>query len=193
MSSPHRPAARPSDGGPGASDRAALPPSIDPDVPVEPGDRPSHHQWHLIVLVFVGGCVGTLLRYAVSEVVGEPAGVPVAIVVVNVVGAFTLGLVLELLSGRGPDVGRRRAVRLLVGTGVLGGFTTYSALAVDTDTLLGAGRVGIAVAYVGSTLVLGVVAAAAGIALGARTATRGAQTALPVVAPSQGQQTRGPR
>lgn len=166
MSSSSSSAPRPSD---------PVRPSIDPDVPFEPGYRPSHHQWQLIGLVFVGGCVGTLLRYAVAEVIWKPAGVPVAIVAVNVVGPFTLGLVLEMLSRRGPDVGRRRAVRLLVGTGVLGGFTTYSSLAVDTDSLLSAGRAGMALAYAGSTLVLGLVAAAAGVALGARTSTHGAQ------------------
>lgn len=143
--------------------------------PQTAGERPPYRQWRLIGLVFLGGSLGTLLRYAVAEVTPKPAGVPVAIVAINVVGAFALGFVLEALSRRGPDEGRRRAVRLLVGTGVLGGFTTYSALAVDTDTLLAAGRGGMALAYAGSTLVLGLVAAAAGVALGARTATDAAQ------------------
>lgn len=143
--------------------------SVDPD---RLGDRPPHHQWRLLGLVFLGGSVGTLLRYLITEVAPTPFNVPVAVVAINVIGAFALGFVLEALSRRGPDVGRRRGIRLLVGTGVLGGFTTYSALAVDTDTLLSQSRPGLALAYAASTLVLGLGAAALGVALGARAGER---------------------
>jgi CrcB protein len=89
-------------------------------------------------------------------------------VTVNLSGAFLLGMLLEHLARTGPDDGRLRDVRLLVGTGLLGGYTTYSTLALDTVRLATAGSPGTAVASALVTLVLGVVAAAAGMATGAR-------------------------
>jgi len=90
----------------------------------------------------------------------------VTILLINVVGAFALGLLLESLVRRGPDAGRRRDLRLLVGTGVLGGFTTYSALAVDTATLLG-DALPIAINYGVGSVVLGAVASWVGITVSA--------------------------
>src|SRR5699024_11239433 len=57
---------------------------------------------------------------------------PVGTFLANISGAFLLGLLVESLSRRGADHGRRRDLRLLLGTGLLGGYTTYSALANDT-------------------------------------------------------------
>jgi CrcB protein len=119
------------------------------------------------LLVFVGGAVGTGLREALALTfpsVGD--GFPLTILLVNVTGAFVLGALLGGLGRRGPDTGRRRDVRLLVGTGVLGGFTTYSAFAVDTALLLD-GAAGVALLYVCATLVAGLVASALGLGVGA--------------------------
>lgn len=127
--------------------------------------RPPHRQLRLVGLVFLGGAAGTLARWAVGLVVPHVARVPLGTFVVNLVGAFVLGALLEHLARRGPDVGRRRALRLTLGTGFCGGFTTYSALAVDTDGLLRAGLVGHALAYALGTVVLGLAASALGIAL----------------------------
>jgi fluoride exporter len=98
-------------------------------------------------------------------VVPHVAGVPLGTFVVNVVGAFVLGALLEGLARRGPDEGLRRALRVTLGTGFCGGFTTYSAFANDTDVLLRAGQAGPALAYVLGTIVLGLAASALGIAL----------------------------
>jgi len=145
---------------------------IDPDrlgtaEPSAPG-RPPHRRKTYVFLVFVGGAVGTTVRSLVSEAAPHLGGVPVATMAINIVGAFLLGALLEGLSVRGPDRGRRRVLRLTIGTGMLGGFTTYSALSVDTDTLLRAGAVGAGVAYALITLAAGGLAAAAGIAAGRR-------------------------
>jgi CrcB protein len=72
-------------------------------------------------------------------------------------------VLLEWLATRGSDVGRRRAARLLVGTGFLGGFTTYSALAVEADALVRDGRVTLALIYVLTTVMVGLLASLAGV------------------------------
>lgn len=135
---------------------------IDPDaVP-----RPVHLRWQHLALVFAGGTVGTALRELLAISVPPVAGVAVVIVGINIVGAFLLGLLLETLTSRGPDEGRRRRLRLLLGTGVLGGFTTYSALATDTSLLLADNRIGAALLYALGTVLVGALASWAGIGAG---------------------------
>lgn len=135
-------------------------------------ERPLHHRPRAVALVAVGGALGTAARVGVGGAVGLAGGAagdwPWGTWTVNLSGAFLLGLLLERLARSGPDDGRRRDVRLLAGTGFLGGYTTYSALALDTVNLAGAGDVTAALAYAASSLALGVAAAGAGIALGRR-------------------------
>ncbi|WEO77139.1 CrcB family protein [Cryobacterium sp. SO2] len=125
--------------------------------------RPVHLRWRALALVFAGGTVGTALREILAISVPPVAGVAVVIVAINIVGAFLLGLLLETLARRGPDEGRRRQLRLLLGTGVLGGFTTYSALATDTSLLLADNRLGTALLYALGTVIVGAAASWAGI------------------------------
>ena len=133
---------------------------------------PVHLHWRYIALVFVGGALGTTVRYLLSAVVPPVAGLPVGTFGINVVGAFLLGALLQALALRGADEGRRRDLRLFIGTGVLGGFTTYSALAVDSDGLIVAQNVGGSILYAVATVAVGALATVAGIALSARL-TRG--------------------
>ena len=81
---------------------------------------------------------------------------------INVVGALLLGALLELLADRSIDAGWSRRIRLALGTGVLGGFTTYSALATDTATLA-ANHPGRAIGYALGTVVIGAAASIVGI------------------------------
>ena len=120
-----------------------------------------------VALVAVGGAAGTGLRYWISAVVPHWAGIPVATFGINVAGAFLLGVLLELLAGSSPDSGWSRRVRLGIGTGGLGGFTTYSALATDTATLA-ADQPGRAAGYALATVIIGAVASLAGILLSRR-------------------------
>ena len=129
--------------------------------------RPVHLSWQYLGLVAAGGTVGTALRALVTIAIPPLGHFPVATFGINILGAFLLGALLEALARRGPDEGRRRVVRLLVGTGVLGGFTTYSALAVDANMLLTRDTVGTALLYSLGTIVLGAVATWVGIALSA--------------------------
>ena len=75
-------------------------------------------------------------------------------------------MLLELLADRSIDASRSRRLRLVLGTGALGGFTTYSALVVDTATVRA--HPGRAAAYALVTVVLGAAASAAGIGLSRR-------------------------
>jgi CrcB protein len=119
--------------------------------------------WVGVGLVFAGGVAGTAARDAVSQVVASWGSWPAATFCVNLVGAFALGVLLETLGRRGPDIGVRQRVRLLLGTGFLGAFTTYSALAVEVDLLVRDGYAWVALAYALATVVLGFFASTAGI------------------------------
>jgi CrcB protein len=148
-------------------------------------ERPAHLRVGYLALVALGGALGTTLREAISLLITPIGSFPVAIFGINIAGAFALGLVLQALALRGDDVGRRRHLRLLVGTGLIGGFTTYSALSADSAELLSEGGFAVAILYGLTTVILGGVASAAGIALGARLGARskpsaGERAELPV-------------
>ncbi|WP_205288805.1 fluoride efflux transporter FluC [Leifsonia aquatica] len=144
---------------------------IDPDIEVDNirtrVPRPVHLRWRYIALVFVGGAIGTAARYLISLGIAAWNGLPVATFGINVTGAFVLGLLLESLSRGGPDEGKRRAIRLFAGTGIMGGYTTYSSFAVDTDGLIATAHLGDSVLYALATVLVGAAASVGGIALGA--------------------------
>jgi len=140
------------------------------------GTRRVRHPYRdprLLGLVLLGGALGTFVRYTIEHAVPAEAGAwPWATFVINVCGAFVLGLLLEALLRTGPDEGWRRLVRMGVGTGVLGGFTTYSTFAVEADLLVRDGHALLAVGYALGSVVLGDVAALLGMLLAARVTTR---------------------
>lgn len=141
---------------------AVLP--IDPDV----GAPALHVRPSSIAAVALGGLVGALARYGLGVAFPETAGQwPFTTFAINVVGAFLLGVLLEALARSGPDSGWRLRVRLGIGTGVLGAFTTYSTLAVDTDLLLRANQRWAAVGYAFGSVAAGLVATVLGITAGA--------------------------
>ena len=116
-----------------------------------------------VALVFVGGTFGCATRGALG-LLFPATGFPWTTLVINVTGAFLLGLLLTLLAGRGPGTG----VRLFLGTGFLGGYTTYSTLATDTVLMLGGGTVWAGLLYAVATLVLGAVMTWSGMVIAAR-------------------------
>lgn len=130
--------------------------------------RPVHRRPGLIALVGVGGAVGTAARYGVSQALASSGGWPTATFVENLLGAFLLGVLLEALVRRGPETPRGQRLRLALGTGVLGGFTTFSSLALEMERLVADGRGALAVAYGLVSVVLGFVLCFAGVALAAR-------------------------
>jgi fluoride exporter len=98
------------------------------------------------LLVAVGGALGSLARYGVSRLwPATPGGFPVPTLTVNLIGSFAIGLLYMWVLARG-GLGTDNA-RLFWMVGVLGGFTTYSAFALETN-LLGFSVAGIAYVFV---------------------------------------------
>lgn len=130
--------------------------------------RPVHHRLDLVALVAVGGFVGTAARYATTLWLGTArSGLPTATLAVNLLGCFLLGLLLEALGRRGPENPRMQGVRLALGTGVLGGFTTFSSLAEELALLVHHDRAAVAAGYAALSVLGGVAAAVLGVALAA--------------------------
>ena len=111
-----------------------------------------------------GGVLGALARWGVGEALPHSPGAwPWATVLANLTGCLVLGVLLAALFARHPD---SRWLRPFLGTGVLGGYTTFSTFAVYAVQLTDAGAAGTAALYVVVSVVGGVLAAAAGVALG---------------------------
>ena len=117
----------------------------------------------LLAVIAVGGAVGSLARHSVSIVIGahDPQALPWGTLGVNVTGCLAIGVLAATL----PVVAARWWLRPLLITGVLGGFTTFSAFALETGVLLDAGSAGIAALYAGGTVLAGLLAVHLGRAL----------------------------
>lgn len=129
---------------------------IDPDVSPAEVAEPPH--WPVVAAVAAGGVVGALARYGAQRawpVHGHDF--PWTILAVNVLGCALIGVLMVLVTERGPV---SRLWRPLFGTGVLGGFTTFSTYSVDLQSRLADGRAGQALAYGAATLVGAVLAVA---------------------------------
>jgi fluoride exporter len=147
----------------------APPPSmglpVDPELPdpAVPATDP-----RVLAVIALGGAVGGPLRYALEEL--HPAGAgafPLTTFLVNVSGAFALGLFVALLLSRSS---RSRFLRPLVATGFLGAYTTFSTVAVELVTLGKDGHVAMAIWYAVVSLSVGLAAAWTGLGLGRRLA-----------------------
>lgn len=139
-------------------------PTSTPGTPPRRTPRAPHHRAGLALLVAAGGAAGSLGRYGLAQALPPRDGWPVGTLAANLAGALLLGVLLEVLGRRGAETPAVQRVRLALGTGVLGGFTTFSSLALETERLLAAGAVGTALGYAVATLVGGVLLAAAGVA-----------------------------
>ncbi len=128
---------------------------VDPDVdlhdPAQVGEtRP--REWDLIAAIAIGGLIGAEARYGIGLLLPHRAGqFPWATVVVNASGCLLIGvLMVVLLELTAPH----RLARPFLGVGILGGYTTFSTFAVDTELLILHDRVLPASLYVLVTLVL---------------------------------------
>ncbi len=117
-------------------------------------------------LVAAGGATGVLARELLDAALPARGGVPAGILLVNLAGAFALGLLVEALASAGPPTLGRVRTRLLLGTGLLGSLTTYSALIVGSGILALDRSLALAAGYLVTTVVLGLLATGAGVAVG---------------------------
>ena len=135
--------------------------------------------------VFAGGALGTLVRAGLARLWPHTAGeLPTATLAVNLVGALALGFLLGRLA-LAPDTGWRRTLRLGLGTGFMGGLTTYSTFIVEVEHLAGGADLLGAATYLAGSLVAGVALAAVGLWLAGLGARR--RTALPTLGGPTGQ------
>ncbi|MFJ8992018.1 fluoride efflux transporter CrcB [Streptomyces sp. NPDC102279] len=114
------------------------------------GASPWHGQGPVVAMVALGGAIGATARYGAGELWPAPAGTfPWTTFTVNVVGCAVIGAFMVLIT----DVwAAHRLVRPFFGTGVLGGFTTFSTYAVDIQKLVDDGHPGVGLGYLAATL-----------------------------------------
>lgn len=117
----------------------------------------------IILQIAIGGALGAVLRHVVSMQMIRLSGpgFPWGTLSVNVVGSLLMGVLAALLLRRG-DAGLAHFAPFLM-TGILGGFTTFSAFSLETLVLIERGRAGLALAYAGGSVIAGLAAVFAGI------------------------------
>ena len=109
----------------------------------------------MLLQVAIGGAIGSVLRFGAISL----AGAPLATVIVNALGSFAMGVLFVMLPIR---------LAPLFMTGVLGGFTTFSAFSLDALRLYQSGQTAQAALYVAASVLLSLLAVAAGAALAQR-------------------------
>jgi fluoride exporter len=115
------------------------------------------------LLVMTGGALGAGARFALGNAVAARWGTvfPWSTLTVNIIGCLAMGMLAAWLARSGTG----ETIRLLLGIGLLGGFTTFSAFSLDWWTLMERGAVGAAMGYAAASLVAGLAAFWAGHSL----------------------------
>ncbi|WP_328539975.1 fluoride efflux transporter FluC [Streptomyces sp. NBC_00344] len=124
-------------------------PDVDLGVPAQRREL-ARGAWPVLAVVSLGGAIGASARYGAALLwPTAPAGFPWTTLLVNVAGCATIGVFMVMISDLWAA---HRLVRPFFGTGVLGGFTTFSTYAVDIQRLVDAGRAPLGMAYLALTL-----------------------------------------
>lgn len=115
-----------------------------------------------LLAVGLGGCLGSIARYATSRSIDERLNglFPYGTFAVNIIGSFILGLVYTLALRK---IGVTENWRLFLGAGFCGGFTTFSAFAWENLNLLQQKNFGMAALYIGASLFLGIMSVLLGV------------------------------
>lgn len=118
------------------------------------------------LLVFLGAGMGGALRHGVNVGCARLCGAafPWGTLTVNVVGSFAMGAIATWLAGRAGETGSQ-PLRLFLMTGILGGFTTFSAFSLEAATLWERGQTGLAAVYVAASVLLSIAGLFAGLAV----------------------------
>ena len=116
------------------------------------------------LIIFFGAGIGGMMRHAVNEAAVRLLGYgfPFGTLIVNVFGSFLMGLLAGYFALR---MGVPQHMRLFLTTGILGGFTTFSAFSLDAALLIERHSFGQAAAYVGASLFVSIAALFAGMAM----------------------------
>ena len=116
------------------------------------------------LLVFFGGGLGATLRHLVNIFCARciGTGFPWGTFIINISGSTLMGLIAGYLAVKG---GASQHWRLFLMTGILGGYTTFSAFSLDTALLYERGELGLAAAYILGSVVLSIAGLFAGLAL----------------------------
>jgi CrcB protein len=116
-----------------------------------------------LLLVALGGGLGASLRYLVGQwtAANFGPGFPLGTWAVNILGGLAMGLLVAVLA----RAAEAEPLRLLLGVGVLGGFTTFSAFSLELFTMINRGDIGLAAAYATSSVAGSVIAVLAGLYL----------------------------
>jgi CrcB protein len=117
--------------------------------------------------VAIGGAGGAVLRYHVGRAVGHLAGAgntfPWGTLSVNLLGSLAMGVLVGWLAKGTVPVATAESLRLALGVGLLGGFTTFSAFSAELVTMLHRGQAGLAVGYIAASLIAGMAAIVLGL------------------------------
>ncbi|MCB0459270.1 MAG: fluoride efflux transporter CrcB [Flavobacteriaceae bacterium] len=114
-----------------------------------------------VLLVFLGGGVGSVLRYLVTRFLNNPTtGVPYGTFLVNIIGSFLIGIILGLAL---KNEALNQNHTLLLATGFCGGFTTFSAFAYENHLFLKSGNLTLLFGYTIASIVVGLLAVFLGI------------------------------
>jgi fluoride exporter len=123
-----------------------------------------------IAVIAIGGALGTVARYLLEAHVATGTGqFPWATLAVNLSGSLAIGFLVPLTEA---SAGRAPLVRPFLMIGLLGGWTTYSTLAVDTTLLIKHGAIGGCLAYLAATVLGGLTLVVAGHGIGRRVTER---------------------
>ena len=116
------------------------------------------------LLVFVGGGLGATLRHAINMICARclGTGFPYGTFIINITGSTVMGLIAGYLAFKGEA---SQPWRLFIMTGILGGYTTFSAYSLDSMLLYERGELGLAAFYVIGSVVISIAGLAAGLAL----------------------------
>ena len=116
------------------------------------------------LIVFLGGGVGAALRHGINLAVGRMLGTafPYGTLLINITGSFIMGMVAAYFAFKGDA---SQHWRLFLTTGILGGYTTFSAFSLDVALLYERGEIGLAALYVSASVALSIVGLFAGLAL----------------------------
>ena len=116
------------------------------------------------VLVFIGGGLGSSLRHTINVVCAKCIGTafPYGTFIINITGSTVMGLIAGYFAFRGDA---SQSWRLFLMTGILGGYTTFSAYSLDAALLYERGEIGLALFYVPGSVVFSIAGLFAGLAL----------------------------